>query len=96
METIQAFVCRGPGCQNPARKGKSCCSQTCRDRVPNCTTKGCTNADEMGWSHGTSTPGGLCYNCGGRFHYDGEHQQDIKPKQHQYVKTVEGWKMILT
>jgi hypothetical protein len=94
METILAYPCRRPNCTKPARKGKSCCSQECRDKVPNCHKEGCTNAVEMGWSHGATTPGPYCYNCGGRFHFDGDPQPDINPSKCKYIKTVEGWKMV--
>ena len=94
-EILLAFVCRNAICSLPAKKGTSCCSQHCRDGVPNCNVENCMNAVEGGISNGAGCYGVKCYNHGGRFHFDGDPQDDIKPEKLTFVNTVEGWKIAI-
>lgn len=64
--------CKNKNCSNLARQGMACCSQNCRDLVPNCNVVRCKNAVEYSIYKGNSEYTKFCYKHGGRVAFDGE------------------------
>jgi hypothetical protein len=78
---VYLFPCRRPGCNKPARENTACCSQLCREAVPNCNIKDCNNAVEYSIYKGIDMPGNRCYKHGGRIMYDGDPSGVIRKKR---------------
>jgi hypothetical protein len=91
VKTMYAFPCRR-GCGKPTTEGKACCSQECRDRMPNCKESGCQNATEPITYQGQDYAGftDKCYRHGGRAMFENEVIEE-KPQKVLFVNTVKGW-----
>lgn len=95
-QPVFRFPCRKHECGNPARQGMACCSTECRNHVPNCEAKNCTNAKEPCIYKGVDTWSVYCRQHGGRVLWDKDQKERkfAKPKQQWYVWTSQGWKHI--
>jgi len=80
------YKCRVHECNKLANGNYSCCSQVCRNKVPNC--KLCNNATEPGFYKGMNVWSTHCYVHGGRVAFDGDVDESWQrrpiPKKHAF------------